>query len=203
MAQWTECCPAHQRVASSIPSRRTCLGCGSVPGKSCLHSLRTPDLPGQFKCLRVLAHSILRTGRRFTRDKNLVLGMEKDTGSPRPQALRPSGVALPLFSSPCTLAQGPHSCEGSQKWGRTGPRFPAMPGGGEPLLTAAASSLPTTESGSPPGRTHRARGSSHRAEKACYQRKGFQSRCKEIISMCLGRPALKSWCRPRLVQVWG
>ena len=31
VAQWIECRPANQRVASSIPSQRTCLGCGPGP----------------------------------------------------------------------------------------------------------------------------------------------------------------------------
>ena len=31
VAQWTECWPANQKVASSIPSQYTCLGCGSGP----------------------------------------------------------------------------------------------------------------------------------------------------------------------------
>ena len=30
VAQWTECQPANQRVASSIPSQGTCLGGGHV-----------------------------------------------------------------------------------------------------------------------------------------------------------------------------
>ena len=30
-AQWTECGPMNQRVASSIPSQGTCLGCGPGP----------------------------------------------------------------------------------------------------------------------------------------------------------------------------
>ena len=31
VAQWIECRPANQRVASSIPRQRTCLGCGPGP----------------------------------------------------------------------------------------------------------------------------------------------------------------------------
>ena len=31
VAQWTECQPPNQRVASSIPSQGTCLGCGPGP----------------------------------------------------------------------------------------------------------------------------------------------------------------------------
>ena len=31
MAQWIECQPANQRVAGSIPSQVTCLGCGPGP----------------------------------------------------------------------------------------------------------------------------------------------------------------------------
>ena len=31
VAQWIECQPADQRVAGSIPSQDTCLGCGSGP----------------------------------------------------------------------------------------------------------------------------------------------------------------------------
>ena len=31
VAQWIECWPADQRVASSIPSQGTCLGCGPDP----------------------------------------------------------------------------------------------------------------------------------------------------------------------------
>ena len=31
VAQWIECRPANQRVASSIPSQGTCLGCGPGP----------------------------------------------------------------------------------------------------------------------------------------------------------------------------
>ena len=31
VAQWTECRPANQRVASSIPSQGSCLGCGPGP----------------------------------------------------------------------------------------------------------------------------------------------------------------------------
>ena len=31
VAQWIECCPANQKVASLIPSQGTCLGCGSGP----------------------------------------------------------------------------------------------------------------------------------------------------------------------------
>ena len=31
VAQWIECGPANQRVAGSIPSQGTCLGCGPGP----------------------------------------------------------------------------------------------------------------------------------------------------------------------------
>ena len=31
VAQWTECWPANQRVAGSIPSQGTCLNCGPGP----------------------------------------------------------------------------------------------------------------------------------------------------------------------------
>ena len=31
MAQWIECRPVKQRVAGSIPSQGTCLGCGPGP----------------------------------------------------------------------------------------------------------------------------------------------------------------------------
>ena len=31
VAQWTECQPVNQKVASSIPSQGTCLGCGPGP----------------------------------------------------------------------------------------------------------------------------------------------------------------------------
>ena len=31
VAQWTECWPVKQRVASLIPSQGTCLGCGLGP----------------------------------------------------------------------------------------------------------------------------------------------------------------------------
>ena len=31
VAQWIECRPANQRVAGSIPSQDTCLGCGPGP----------------------------------------------------------------------------------------------------------------------------------------------------------------------------
>ena len=31
VAQWIECWPANQRVASSIPSQSTCLGCRPGP----------------------------------------------------------------------------------------------------------------------------------------------------------------------------
>ena len=31
VARWTECQPANQRVAGSIPSQGTCLGCGPGP----------------------------------------------------------------------------------------------------------------------------------------------------------------------------
>ena len=35
MAQWTECWPVNQRVASSIPSQGTCLVVGQVPSWGC------------------------------------------------------------------------------------------------------------------------------------------------------------------------
>ena len=31
VTQWIECCPVNQRVAGSIPSQGTCLGCGPTP----------------------------------------------------------------------------------------------------------------------------------------------------------------------------
>ena len=41
MAQWTECWPVNQTVASSIPSQGTCLGLGQVPGRGCVRSNHT------------------------------------------------------------------------------------------------------------------------------------------------------------------
>ena len=33
VAQWTECWPVNQGIASSVPSQGTCLGCGPSPQK--------------------------------------------------------------------------------------------------------------------------------------------------------------------------
>ena len=42
VAQWTVCGPANQRVAGSIPSQGTCLGCRSGPQKGARE--RQPDI---------------------------------------------------------------------------------------------------------------------------------------------------------------
>ena len=34
VAQWTECCLANPKIAGSIPSQGTCLGCGPGPQKA-------------------------------------------------------------------------------------------------------------------------------------------------------------------------
>ena len=49
---WVECCPVNQKVAGSIPSKDTCLGCGSAPWL--IHVSLSSSLPLSLEINKIL-----------------------------------------------------------------------------------------------------------------------------------------------------